>query len=894
MVGGTCEETFMTGPTVRRLLSRVVGVNRSHYATRRAGDRARDAKRWSEAAAHYAEYLKKNPHDVPTRIQLGNCLKEAGQLAEALDNYKIAIELDDKHADGYLQIGHLLKILGRRDDAIQAYRKSFELDPRDYPAFAELLAMGAVPPADLADDAVGEEKAIMDVTPAVRRAGDRARDAKRWSEAAAHYVEYLKHNPSDVPIRIQLGNCLKEAGQLAEARDTYKIAIDLDDKNADGYLQIGHLFKLLGRNVDAIHAYRKSFELSPRDNPAFAELLAMGAVPQFDLSDDVIAGETATIYLDVTDLIDYLRVNVSLSGIQRVVSNLITHAPEFTASPGGTPVRPVIPDYSGSKVLSVELSLLEGLISLVTSGRSDRDALDRALQAVLGSRAIARLKFGDTLLIPGAFWIYQRYDLLNILRQSGVRVAVFIHDLIQVSNPEFVEPAATTVFRRSLVDVLCTASYVLTNSRFVADEIRRYLSERMNFQLPVKPVTLATELTNKKLNTADITHEFIELVKEDYVLCVGTIEIRKNHIYLIRVWERLLQRFPGPVPNLVFVGKWGWEIAELQKFLEGSDYLGGRLYIYNEIADDDLAFLYQNCLLTLYPSFAEGWGLPVGESLGYGKPCIASKVTAIPEVGGALCKYLDPFEVEDGYQVLSDVLKDRPALEAWTRRVQSEFRPKTWKDFTCELFAVAQRYSEDRTPDTIGNNCIIETSEIATFGNDPLAQLDSKNRKLITARMTRMSGWHGLEPWGCWAARRRATLRITTRMVPGTNALVYLHLRTPDHDESADCTIKVNSVTTFIDDLGSVPVWCTAPGQVGDCGIIDIELRSGKGFFHRNGSERYIGILGIAVAPADDAGAQFELLGRIVRGGVPSQSEATGHLKKNLRASLSCAISANE
>jgi hypothetical protein len=50
-------------------------------------------------------------------------------------------------------------------------------------------------------------------------------------------------------------------------------------------------------------------------------------------------------------------------------------------------------------------------------------------------------------------------------------------------------------------------------------------------------------------------------------------------------------------------------------------------------------------------------------------------------------------------------------------------------------------------------------------------------------------------------------------MAPGTNAIVYLHLRTPDH-ESADCTIKVNKTATFIDDLGFVPSGCTASGEV--------------------------------------------------------------------------------
>jgi len=100
---------------------------------------------------------------------------------------------------------------------------------------------------------------------------------------------------------------------------------------------------------------------------------------------------------------------------------------------------------------------------------------------------------------------------------------------------------------------------------------------------------------------------------------------------------------------------------------------------------------------------------------------------------------------------------------------------------------------------------------------------------------------------------------------------VYFHLKAPDGEEAADCTIKVNGTATFVDGLGTVPLWCTAPGQVGEGGIIDIVLISGRGFFHNDELEQYVGILGIAVAPASDAATRFELLERIVRGGVPLQ-----------------------
>ena len=141
-----------------------------------------------------------------------------------------------------------------------------------------------------------------------------------------------------------------------------------------------------------------------------------------------------------------------------------------------------------------------------------------------------------------------------------------------------------------------------------------------------------------------------------------------------------------------------------KSILPNLDYLGARLYIYSAISDYDLAFLYQHCLFTIYPSFAEGWGLPVGESLGYGRPCVASKVTAIPEVGGSLCKYFDPLDLEDGYAVVSAILSNRGDLAAWAARVKKQFKPKTWNDFSSELFELSGDMGATRqltTPGTI-------------------------------------------------------------------------------------------------------------------------------------------------------------------------------------------------
>ena len=721
------------------------------------------------------------------------------------------------------------------------------------------------------DGSAAAGEASPDSPDALRRAADDARDARRWGEAASLYQAYLEREPTDVAIRIQSGNCLKEAGQLGEAHQAYGAALALDPRSADGFLQLGHLLKLMGRRTEMLQAFRTSLDIQPRDNPAFVELMAqqaLSAAPSAGASFAASALPLAPvgIFVDVTDLIDYLTVNVSLSGIQRVVSNLVIHAAGYNARSGEATVRFVLPNYHGTEVYELDSTLLANTINAVAVGKSSRQGLDEALAAIKEGRRQVTLKAGDTLVMAGAFWIYPKYDLLSRLRLDGALVTVFIHDLIQISNPEYVQAVATNEFRKSFVDVLSVANYILTNSEYVAQDVWRFLAERMNFQIPVTAVPLATELGFRDTEGA-VSPDYLALAQEEYVLCVATIEVRKNHMYLVQLWERLQREFHGDIPNLVFVGKWGWQIEELQKHLHGSDYAGGRLYIFNGIPDRDLAFLYEHCLFTVYSSFAEGWGLPVGESLGYGKLCVASNVTSIPEVGGALCRYFDPFNLDTGYAVVAGLLGDRPALETLTRRIRDEFRPKTWRDFSDEIFHLIERRREERGPSGRSNNCLIETGHVVTLGNDPLLQLDLCKRRLLTARMARVSGWHGLEAWGCWAAKRRAVLAFSTNLPAGTAIDVYIQLKTADLDECAECLVTVGGVQTLVDELGSVPSWCTAYGVVGPDGMVDVVLLSGRGFFHRHGRDLFIGLISLAVAPSGDAETEAKILRQILRRG---------------------------
>jgi glycosyltransferase involved in cell wall biosynthesis len=94
--------------------------------------------------------------------------------------------------------------------------------------------------------------------------------------------------------------------------------------------------------------------------------------------------------------------------------------------------------------------------------------------------------------------------------------------------------------------------------------------------------------------------------------------------------------------------------------------------------DSELAALYRGCRFTLFPSLYEGWGLPVTESLAFGKPPIISNSTSLPEAGGSLARYFDPENTTEAYRVIREVVEDQEGLRDWQARVARDFRPVPW------------------------------------------------------------------------------------------------------------------------------------------------------------------------------------------------------------------------
>jgi glycosyltransferase involved in cell wall biosynthesis len=166
-----------------------------------------------------------------------------------------------------------------------------------------------------------------------------------------------------------------------------------------------------------------------------------------------------------------------------------------------------------------------------------------------------------------------------------------------------------------------------------------------------------------------------------YVLVVSTIEPRKNHALLFRVWRYLLEEMPrDQVPTLVFAGGKGWLISDFLQQMKNANFLDGKVTIIEKPSDAELEALYAGCQYTIYPSFYEGWGLPVTESHAYRRPCLASNRTSIPEAGGDLARYFDPDNAHDLLGHVRRLIERPDELRQWQERVAAEFRPTPWAD----------------------------------------------------------------------------------------------------------------------------------------------------------------------------------------------------------------------
>ncbi|MGI8631748.1 MAG: glycosyltransferase family 4 protein [Solirubrobacterales bacterium] len=238
-------------------------------------------------------------------------------------------------------------------------------------------------------------------------------------------------------------------------------------------------------------------------------------------------------------------------------------------------------------------------------------------------------------------------------RDPRIPAVVTIHDVLPLQHPRWFTRANVFHQRVVLPGAARAASRVIAVSTSAADAIVEVLGvdpERIEV-IPsgVDPVFSPGDIPPETLSRHGLTRP--------YILTVGTLQPRKNVEAAIAAFERV-SRHPDP-HQLVLVGSRGWREGELMERVRRSP-ARERIKILGRVSDPDLVALYRGAQCFVFPSRAEGFGLPVLEAMACGTPVVASDRTSIPEVAGSAALLVDPDDGEAMARGLEHVVRSAP------------------------------------------------------------------------------------------------------------------------------------------------------------------------------------------------------------------------------------------
>ncbi len=236
---------------------------------------------------------------------------------------------------------------------------------------------------------------------------------------------------------------------------------------------------------------------------------------------------------------------------------------------------------------------------------------------------------------------------------------ITLHDATFFSDPQVHEPVKARFFRVATRAALRVARVCVVPSRATRDEVLRWAGPA-RAELDVIP--LGVDLETFRPAEPSAVEAFAarhDLRPGHYVAFLGTLEPRKNAVGLVRGWVRAFEGQPDP-PPLVLAGMKGWD-DQLETTLAGVP-ASLRVVRTGYLPNEDLPTYLSGAAVVAYPSFGEGFGLPVAEAMACGAAVLTTRRLSLPEVGGDAVAYTDPEPDQIG-RALADLMAD-PARRA--------------------------------------------------------------------------------------------------------------------------------------------------------------------------------------------------------------------------------------
>lgn len=275
------------------------------------------------------------------------------------------------------------------------------------------------------------------------------------------------------------------------------------------------------------------------------------------------------------------------------------------------------------------------------------------------TRLVIKPGAGDSLFVLWGEWADKSYQTAVVdAKVGGARLIHIVYDLLPIVTPQY-SGHSTLAMHDYYSMIMPICDLVLSISEYTKRDLSEWLTSRGLVVPCIKSFRLGDDFqisNTKNVKNDGVVGSFLNNNKK-FILCVGTVEVRKNHTLLYYVYKLAKER-GLQLPKLAIVGRRGWKTDDIFDTISNDPDVCNDIIFMQDVSDDELSFLYKSCIFSIYPSFYEGWGLPIAESIAYGKPCLSSNTSSMPEVAGDLINYFSPCSTDECLAAINQLLSE--------------------------------------------------------------------------------------------------------------------------------------------------------------------------------------------------------------------------------------------
>lgn len=311
---------------------------------------------------------------------------------------------------------------------------------------------------------------------------------------------------------------------------------------------------------------------------------------------------------------------------------------------------------------------------------SDVKKIKNLIEGRIDSRIVAysKSKISRPAYINTTFSGVDDVILHSALKKiAEIKMVYFVHDLLPIEYPEYFWPEWNKVHYGRFMAISLNGDLIVAVSKDVKNKLEEAYVGAGIQACPVVAIQNGVEdiFIKSRIRSID------DYNPENQFTIVSTIEPRKNHLLLLNVWRDLINSSDcRNKPKLVIIGSRGWHNQNTFDFIDKADFLKQYVQVYSNVSDDFMLDELRKSKAALFPSFGEGWGLPIVEAMSIGIPTICADIPVHRESSQGLAEYLSPIDGLGWRKIINEYSNHSKDMSNKMHINTLKFKPIEWSE----------------------------------------------------------------------------------------------------------------------------------------------------------------------------------------------------------------------